>query len=391
MSDKPVRASRVREFADLARKQHAERIAAELTVEPLLRRTPLPEWPRLAHHSDLQTSGALTKLGRIASEANARDPQYALAVAQLAVAIAESIPVNAYPAIVGAQLRGHAWKDLGKSLRILSRYEEAHGALLKAECEIRSFPILGHDLAIVQVNLAVLLQETNRLDEAAELLTVCKSVFKEHGDTEAFVQSALIEGAGLQRQRRYTEARDSYRLLLDSTNHLSLENEAALIHALGLCSIELEEFDDADNYLIRAASIHRNLGHLINALKTELGRGRLFLRRGQYDQVVSHLRPVRREFLRNSLPEEAGLCGLDIVAALLILNRPGEAEQLARKIVHEFTVAKLNSRAILALSHLSDAITANNASLEMALDTREYILSLRSHPERELSTGPSDG
>ena len=96
---------------------------------------------------------------------------------------------------------------------------------------------------------------------------------------------------------------------------------------------------------------------------------------------------MRRGFLAKALSEEAGLCGLVIVEALLVLERAGEAEQLARKIVHEFTIASLSARAITALSYLTEAIVARKASASMAHEVHEYILSLRTRPEREFTMG----
>jgi len=92
-----------------------------------------------------------------------------------------------------------------------------------------------------------------------------------------------------------------------------------------------------------------------------------------------------REFIRSSLAEEAGLCGLEIVEGLLLLGRTAEAENLARKLVHEFTNAKLSTRAITALSYLTEAIVAKRASATTAHDVREYIVSLRTSPEREFT------
>jgi tetratricopeptide (TPR) repeat protein len=380
---------RVKEFATTARRIASEREAA-VNVEPLLRRTPADQWSQLITHPDLQTAGALERLASIVANAHTRDPKHALAVAQLAVAVAESLPEDAYPRIVGAQLRAHAWKDLGKSFRFLGRYDEALQALQTAERTVRTFGTLSHDLAIVQVNVAVVLQETNQYDASLDLLTKCKKVFREHGDVESFVQCGLLEGLLLQRLRRYREAREAYLLLLASTRTVAKETLAALHHNIGFCSVDLDDYPEAEANLTHAIALYRELGQSINALKAELGRGKLFLRLGEFAQAVSHLRPVRREFLRNSLAEEAGLCGLEIVEALLVLERAGEAEQLARKIVHEFTTAALSTRAITALSYLSEAITTQRASASMAHEVHEYILSLRTEPEREFSNWTPD-
>ena len=83
------------------------------------------------------------------------------------------------------------------------------------------------------------------------------------------------------------------------------------------------------------------------------------------------------------MSEEAGLCGLSIVQALLLLNRIPEAENLARKIVHESVTAQLNRRAVTALAYLAEAISNRKATPSLADDVREYVISLRTLPERD--------
>ena len=80
------------EFAETARRLQNERDAAASVVERLLRDTPREEWPALAERADLQTCGALERLGNFVAEVLGRDPRHALAVAELAVSIAEAIP-----------------------------------------------------------------------------------------------------------------------------------------------------------------------------------------------------------------------------------------------------------------------------------------------------------
>jgi hypothetical protein len=195
----------------------------------------------------------------------------------------------------------------------------------------------------------------------------------------------LAEAVLLQRLRRYREAREACLLILAGTGNVSKENRAALHHTIGFCSVDLGDYDEAEVNLKLAIRLHRELGQPLHAIRGELGRGRLFLKRGDFTLAVTHLRPIRREFLRNGLAEEAGLCGLEIVEALLVQNRASAAEGLARTIVHEFTNASLNTRAIMALSYLTEAIAAKKASAAMANHVREYIVSLQTSPEREFT------
>lgn len=301
----------------------------------------------------------------------------------MAVSVAEAVPADAYPPVIIAQIRAHAWKDLGKALRFLGRYDESLEALSRAETEGAQYPTLANDLAIVRFNLAMTFQEVNRYDESLTLLTECRDVFRQHAETNLMVLCSLGEGVLLQRLGKYREAREIYLLLVASRSDIEKESLAALHHAIGFCSVDLGDYAEAEANLLRSISLHRELGQTLQMLKSEMGRGRLFLRRGDFALAVSHLRPVRREFIRKSLAEEAGLCGLEIVEALLMLGRAAEAENLARKIMHEFVTAALSTRAVAALGYLSEAIASKRASAKTASDVREYVISLRTTPERD--------
>jgi tetratricopeptide (TPR) repeat protein len=378
--------ARAREFAETARRLQRERTAAAGVVERLLDETPRDQWPALAERSELQTCGALEKLGNAVALCLGRDPQHARAIAELAVSIAEAVPEHAYPPPILAQLRAHAWKDLGKALLYLGRHDDALRAFDRAEAHVERHGALAHDRAIVRYARAAALQEVNRHDESFALLAECKQVFREHGDTRRLVLCGIAEGVLLHRLRKYREAREAYLLLLASNREaMDQESLACLHHAIGHCSVDLGDFDVAEANLTRAIELFRELGQPLQALKGELGRGRLFVQRGDVDRGIAHLRPVRREFLRHSMVEEAGLAGLEIVEALLRRDGASEAEALARQIVREFAKAQLNTRAITALGYLRETIAARRASAAMVNDVREYIVSLRTSPEREFT------
>jgi hypothetical protein len=93
------------------------------------------------------------------------------------------------------------------------------------------------------------------------------------------------------------------------------------------------------------------------------------------------------------MTEEAGLCGLEIVEGMLSLGNYSGAESLGRKIISEFTRAGFNKRAITALGYLQEAIASSKASRGLVRIVREYIVSLRTSPERDfplqlMASGP---
>jgi len=367
----------------LDRQIQREREAALREVEPLLERTSEARWPALAEHPLLQTCGALSQLATIVNRELTARPRYAEAVAQLAVSVSEGLPEAKYSPMVVAQIRAMSWKGLGKVLGFLGRYDESLEALSHAEALITGYPALVYDLAIARFNRALTLQEMDRHEESFALFSECKQTFREYGDTRLIVICGFAEGVLLQRLQEYRAAREAHLLILASTLDIDPGTRAALHQAIGLCSMELGDFIDAEANLVRSVALNRELGQPVEALKGEMSRGRLLLRKGEPEAALEHLRPVRRELLRHTLNEEAGICGLEMVSAYLLLDRPDDAEQLAGTIVTQFTAANLNGRAAIALGYLSEAIAARRATTALVKEVREYIISLRTSPERD--------
>lgn len=371
--------ARVAEFAATARKLQQEREQSTEVVTRLLRDTPKAQWPALAHREELRNSGALEVLSKECLDRRHTAPADALTLAKLATEIAGA--VQGYPAVVLAQVRAHAWKDLGQALCDVSRHAEAIEALEHADAVLAAFGTLAHDLAIVRLVRAWAFQDVQRYDEAVALLQDCKAVFHDHGDQRRHLICGIAEGMLLHRMGHFREARESFLALLDAANN-DPECLASLHNNVGHACVELGELDVAEEHITRAIAILTRLGEPLRVARAELARGRLLVRRGEVDRGIAHLRATRDQFLRHHLVEEAGLCALDIVEALLSRNAAGEAEQLARTVIAEFTAAQLNTRAITALGYLSEAINARKASPATAASVRHYIHSLRKEPDR---------
>lgn len=375
---------RVREFATMARKLQGERDSFATIVARLLRDTRRDQWPFLASRATLHTVGAVEAFGQEVEARLDREPREALAIAELATQIAESIPAASYPAIVIAQVRAHAWKDRGQALCYLARHEQALEALDRADALLNAFGTLAHDLAVIRFVRATTLQEVNRFEESMQILSECRAVFRAHGDARRSLLCGIAEGCLLHRMKRFREARDAYASLLEAARELNDRRaETHLHHDIGYLCVELEDFSAAEHHLDRAVALSHTLDWPLQEARSEGVRGVLFSRRGDHRRAVVHLSNVRRTLLDHGLVEEAGVCALEIVNARLALGEPREAESLARKVILEFTTAGLNARAITALGYLSEAIAARTASVAMVGGVREYIVSLRKQPERD--------
>src|SRR5204862_1834803 len=136
-------------------------------------------------------------------------------------------------------------------------------------------------------------------------------------------------------------------------------------------------------HLDQAATLFARLGQPLRVARSDLARGRILVRKGDFERGTAYLRSVREEFLQHEMVEEAGLCGLEMVEAYLARGASSDAETLAGEIVRQFTAAELDARAITAVAYLSKAITARRASAETVDNVRQFISALRENPDAE--------
>jgi tetratricopeptide (TPR) repeat protein len=376
--------ARIREFTDTARKLQREREESGQAVERLLRDTARAEWPRLPENSALCNSGVLDRISREIVAWMESDPQRALTLATVATTIADRLAADAYPAVVMAQIRANAWKDRAGALRYLGRYDEAIDAIERAEAVLSPFATVTHDRAVVRYLKATILQQIDQLDESELLLDWCASVFFDHGDLKRYIYCGIARGNLLYRLHRYNAAREAYALLLEAVRTTGdLESEARLQNNLGCCAIHLNDIPSAELHLSAAMARFRELGRDVEAIRNEMSAGRLLIMTGHVTLGIDTLHAARQQFLAHGLVEEAGLCGLDVAAALLDAAREPEARELAGRIAGEFAAAGLSPRALDALGYLREQFESQQATRATVHHVRDYLGSLRSDPARE--------
>lgn len=372
--------ARLAEFTATARRLQQEREASVEIVDRLLRETPRAQWLTLADRQELRTNGALESLARLADTLE-RDPVGALTIAELATRIADAIPEDAYPGVMLAQMRAHAWKDRGRALCYLSRHQESLAALEEAVKRLSPFAVLAHDLAVVNFVRAVVLQHLRRFAEAQGLLAECRAVFREHGDWRLYGKCTLAAGNLLVRRGDYSGARD---VLGPFLRHAAPEAQAIARLALGWCEIHVGDPLDALTHFLAAAESYGQVGWQLEAVRASYGIGSAMLRLGRMDEALTALASAREQFLARNLVEEAGLCGLELVEAHLLRDDTDAACELASTIVREFAAASLNRRAVAAIASLKDAIAASSATPETVRSVHMYVASLRTNPDCEL-------
>jgi tetratricopeptide (TPR) repeat protein len=375
--DPTSRATRRRELFDTARRLREEKESAAGVVARYLRATPPDDWPRLADVPELRNSAALEQMSEEVRRLLDREPREALSLSNLATDIAESLPPGIYPDTVVAQLRATAWKDRANALRYLARYPEAIEAINTAEERLEPHAALAYDRAVVRLVKAMVAHQVGQPEAAYALLRHCRTVFGDFGDDTRANMAGMIEANFLYDSERYAEARAVFSALLN-TGAADLEAEAGLHSNLGYCATHVGDFVSANIHFSEAIARFTELGQHAAALRTQRGAGVLLLSKGQVRSAIEHLSEVRRRYLEFEMVEEAGLCGLDMIEALVTRGDISEASALVGDIRTEFQAAHLSELAITALARLSDAIAAGDADATLAVrNVSSFIKSLQ--------------
>ena len=361
----PSRAqARLAEFLETAARLKNERAAAGSVLE-MVEATPPAEWPTLAARPEFQTNAALERLGEEVHRRIDRNPREALALADLAVAIADRLPEGTYPSVTLAQIRATAWKDRATVLRFLGRIPETFEAIQRAEEILDRHVALGLDHAIVNLVRALALIDTGEFENARTIATNCGSVFLEHGDLNRALQAGEIEGVVLLETQRHVDAQTLFKSLLDVAHAIGDSATAARCHHnLACCAMFLDDYKTANIHFSEAISKLTDLGQPLAATRTRLGAGKVLIGKGQTENGLQYLLSARDEFNSHDMPEEAGLCALFIAEALLIRGDNTQARNIVHEISQQLRHSSLDRRIIEAIAALEEEILYSDEPVE---------------------------
>ncbi len=383
----PFDAARRREgaraFAAAAARIERERVSAEDVVEQQLRQTPIEEWPSLAESPALRNNAALEQMSEEVRKRIERKPVEALAIANVAASIAESLPANSYPPAVMAQIRSTALRDRANALRYLGRLEEAFDSIETAEARLEGFAGAAHDRAIIWFVKSMILGQMDLFEEAERVVTAASVVFADVNDLSRFFQAGLVDGNLLGRQKRYEEAQRVFLDLLTVAKSTGdTETEARLYNNLGHCAVYLEDYGRANIHF--SESIARFTDHGLHAEvpRTNLGAALVLIGKGHVDSGLARLEDARHEFIALGMIGEAGLCALRIIEVLIDRGETAKARALTGDVIAEFEAAGLDSRAVQAVASLQSSIDADGATGEAVRTVHEFVQGLAADQPR---------
>ena len=377
----PFNAARRREgaraFAAAAAQLERERESASDIVERQLRATPIEEWPGLAESPALRNNAALEQMSEEVRKRIERKPVEALAIANLATSIAETLPANAYPPVVTAQIRSTALRDRANALRYLGRLDEAYDSIETAEARLGEFPGAAHDRAIIWLVKAMIQGQMDLFDESEQMITAASLVFADVNDLPRFFQAGLVYGNLLGRQKRYEDAQRIFGDLLDVARSTGDDKtQARLYNNLGHCAIYLDDYARANIHFSESIARFTDLGLRAEVPRTNLGAALVLIGKGQIDSGLARLEDARRVFIDLGMMGEAGLCALRIIEVLIDRGDTEQARVLTGAVIDEFEAAGLDTLAVQAVAGLQSSIDADGATAETVRTVHEFVQGL---------------
>lgn len=368
-------------FAAAAARLESER-GETADVAARLQETPQSEWTRLAESKALRNNAALEQLSDEVRKRLERNPAEALAIANLAASIAESIS-NTYPPLVIAQICSTAIRDRANALRYLGRLDEAYDAIETAESRLNEFPAAVHDRAIIWFVKAMILAQMDHFDGAERAINAACGIFADVNDSARFLQAGVIHGNLLGRQQRYAEAEILFRDLLSvASSSGDVETAARLHNNLGYCYVNLDDYAKANIHFSQSIAKFTDLGFASELARTGRGAGAVLIGKGQFELGCERLRQAQTAFIKFQMPEEAGLCALRIIEAMVERGQTDEARELAATVIDEFTAAAIETRAIDAVVRLRQSLDADGATAEAVRTVHALVQSLASDESR---------
>lgn len=368
-------------LADLAAQIAREDEEAERMLRPHLVTPFRFIWSKVGGKRRFRTGGAVRVLARASAAAREENPLHALNLADEAVAIAEALPADTYPARGVYHLHGLAWKERANACRYLNRYADALDALDRAARAYRRLLQNDLELTVVEYIRATVLWKQQRLDEALALARAVSDRFASLGEQGRWIDSQLLQGSILYDMQATVAARDLFIRLADQLEtDGDVLTRARIEGNLANAYLDLGDLGSASKHHVVALQLYEALGAVTEAVRVRWSIGTVALVAGNHLEAVRRLASAKEEFDGFGMPGDAALVGLDLCEALVLLGRHEEVRRLASEIIDRAKQAGMSPAALTALAYLREVAASSNLTPPRVAHVRQFIRRLEAQP-----------
>lgn len=379
---------RIRERLDFHRRLIAEEEAAAEVCGRLL--TGPSRWWTNAFMQDASyhTAGMVEILIKRSEEVYCSSPLDALVLSEIAVDIAESIPILEYPYDHVVKVRGRALREKAFLLSYLGKLPEARKVAELSDCYLQQIPVPPPETARLDLVRSNIAREQHEFDEAVAFARRAAEDFLWFGNRGGWLKARNYEAGARFGAGDYRQALDIWRSMEPYVREMTAEDRAAHQHNMALCWSEVGDFDDAAEAYSRAAEVFASLGNVVNVAKCRRSAGYSLLCAGKPAKAIPILESARVKFEELGMEIEAALAALQLVEALMLAGTTGEVPAICRHLIERFTRAGITGAAMTALAFLRETLATGHASPALVKHVHEFIEIVRMDPERTFAPAP---
>jgi tetratricopeptide (TPR) repeat protein len=321
-----------------------------------------------------RTAGLCVRLCRESERAAADDAAEAVALARLALQVAETLP---------ERLQAYAWAFMGNALRVANDLRGADDAFRRAaKLRERAEPspaVMGLIEPSLELELEASLRcAQRRLPEALELLERALGLA---GSGAAVARILALRGTVLEETGDLEQAIAALRRALPLTSvaedprlHLVVRYNLAKYLALA------GEHEEAAARLPAARQLCQRLGHELDLLRLSWLEGQLLASQGRRAEAAAVLDRVRQGFVDRNIPYDAALAALDLAVVYLEEGRVKEVKKLAREMAAIFRAVNVEREELASVRLFLSAAEREALTLNLARQAVEALR--RFKPER---------
>lgn len=320
-------------------------------------------------------------LCRKSEEEAAREPEWAIQIAELAVEV--SMIVKDWCPTEDSwlcELRGYAWAHLSNAHRAMGDFRKAAAAFLKAEewwspAFANAGNVLDYEARFLALK-ASLFREQRRFDEALRALEEATAA----RPTPEVLVRILINKA-----KTYEELGDMDEAirLLDEARHVPVADSDVRVRLcltqnfLDYLSKE-DRFIDAERALPEVRAVVTELGSELDRLRLRWTEARITAGLGRTEEAIGLFQDVRGELVDRHLGFDAALISLELALSMTRAGFTADMKTLAAEALPIFEAQQVDRETLGALALFREAVDLEQVTPELISQMLACFRRLRS-------------
>lgn len=319
-----------------------------------------------------------------AFEARSGDVQRYQRLAELGLALAQSLDEATYTAPLVADLEARAWAYLGNALRILTRLRAADQAFRRARKlldEGTSDPLEEARVLALQASLR---DQQGRPNEAIALASRAARIYLQLGEEHLAGRTLIAKCAFMARDGRTDSAVADLERALELIEperepYVTMAGHHNLVHMLH----NQGKNQEALKLLAKAQPVYRKFGKPQARWRLRWLEAKIALALGRPREAEHALLQVRDGFFEAGIYLDAAVACLELAHLYLGQGRLAEVRELAAWMVPIFKSQEVHREVLAALSVFRRAVEEERLTAGLVQSVAEYLEQSPHNPQRK--------